>query len=74
MTFFDLRVFNPLTIRCCEKNLEKRYEINEKEKKKNYNERPQRWSMEGSLLLLLMPLEVLKENRMFLRETIKENR
>ena len=56
------------------KNLEKRYEINEKEKKKNYNERPQRWSMEGSLLLLLMPPEVLEENRMFLRETIKENR
>ena len=56
------------------KNLEKRYEINEKEKKKNYNERPQRWSMEGSLLLLLMPPEVFEENRMFLRETIKENR
>ena len=39
--FFDMRVFNPLAKRYREHNLEKCYEINEKEKKRHYNERVQ---------------------------------
>jgi len=37
--FFDVRVFNPLARRYGNISTEKAYEINEKEKKKSYNER-----------------------------------
>ena len=37
--FFDVRVFNPLAARYREADLKKCYSLNEKEKKKNYNER-----------------------------------
>ena len=37
--FFDVRVFNPLAESYRAQNLEKCYEINEKEKKEHYNEK-----------------------------------
>jgi hypothetical protein len=39
MAFFDVRVFNPIAKRYSNQELSKTYEINEKEKKKQYNER-----------------------------------
>ena len=39
--FFDVSVFNPLNERYREQNFEKCYDINEKQKKKHYNERIQ---------------------------------
>ena len=39
MAFFDIRVFNPIAKRYSNKEIAKTYEINEKEKKKQYNER-----------------------------------
>ena len=39
MAFLDVRVFNPNAKRCANIELSKAYEINEKEKKKTYNER-----------------------------------
>ena len=39
MAFLDVRVFNPNAKRCANIKLSKAYEINEKEKKKTYNER-----------------------------------
>ena len=39
MAFFDLRVFNPLAKRYVHMDTSKAYQLNEKEKKKNYNER-----------------------------------
>ena len=39
MAFFDVRVFNPIARRYVNQKLSKTYEINEKEKKKHYNER-----------------------------------
>ena len=39
MAFFDVRVFNPTARRYINQKLSKTYEINEKEKKKHYNER-----------------------------------
>ena len=39
MTFVDVRVFNPNAKRYANIELSKAYEINEKEKKKTYNER-----------------------------------
>ena len=39
MAFFDVRVFNPNAKRYANQELSKAYEINEKEKKKQYNER-----------------------------------
>ena len=38
MTFLDVRVFNPNAKRYANIELSKAYEINEKEKKKTYNE------------------------------------
>ena len=38
-TFFDVRVFNPTAKRYTKKELSKSYEINEKEKKRRYNNR-----------------------------------
>ena len=38
---FDVSVFNPLNERYREQNFEKCYDINEKQKKKHYNERIQ---------------------------------
>ena len=37
--FFDIRVFNPITQRYGSQELTKAYEINEREKKRQYNER-----------------------------------
>ena len=39
MAFFDVRVFNPNAKRYANQELSKAYDINEKEKKKQYNER-----------------------------------
>ena len=39
MTFFDVRVFNPIARRYVSQELSKCYESNEKEKKRQYNER-----------------------------------
>ena len=51
--FFDVRVFNPLAKRYREQNPKKYYKINEKEKKKHYNESIQNVE-HGSLTLLVM--------------------
>ena len=37
--FYDVRVFNPLAKRYANQSLRKSYEINEKEKKRSYNQR-----------------------------------
>ena len=39
MVFFDVRVFNPIAKRYVHMDTSKAYQLNEKEKKKNYNER-----------------------------------
>ena len=39
VTFFDVRVFNPIAKRYVHMDTSKAYQLNEKEKKKNYNER-----------------------------------
>ena len=39
MTFFDVRVFNPNARRYAKQELSKTYQLNEKEKKRLYNER-----------------------------------
>ena len=42
MAFFDVRVFNPTAKRYVNQEISKTYEVNEREKKKLYNERIQR--------------------------------
>ena len=39
MAFFDVRVFNPIAKRYVHMDTSKAYQLNKKEKKKNYNER-----------------------------------
>ena len=39
MVFFDVRMFNPNARRYAKQELSKKYELNEKEKKRLYNER-----------------------------------
>ena len=39
MAFFDVRVFNPKVRRCAKQKLSKTYQLNEKEKRRLYNER-----------------------------------
>ena len=39
MAFYDVRVFNPIARRCVHMDTSKAYQLNEKEKKRNYNER-----------------------------------
>eukprot|EP00794_Sanderia_malayensis_P014468 gene14468-biopygen11582 len=39
VAFFDIRVFNPTANRCCCQEISKSYEINEREKKRAYNDR-----------------------------------
>ena len=39
VAFFDVRVFNPTAKRYVNQELRKSYEVNEKEKKRQYNER-----------------------------------
>ena len=39
MAFFDVRVFNPTVKRYVNQEISKTYEVNEREKKKLYNER-----------------------------------
>ena len=41
VAFFDLRVFNPMATRYVDQDLSKSFEVNEKEKKRAYNERIQ---------------------------------
>ena len=41
MAFFDVRVFNPTAKRYVNQEISKTYEVNEREKKKLYNERIQ---------------------------------
>ena len=39
MAFFDVRVFNPTAKRYANQEISKTYEVNEREKNKQYNER-----------------------------------
>ena len=67
-------VFNPLAKRYQEQNLEKCYEINEKEKKKHYNERIQNVG-HGKFISFFFECQwrFLKRTQTFLRKTIREN-
>ena len=75
---FDVRVFNPNTTRYTKLELSKSYEINEKEKKKYYNERIMQ-TEHGSFTLLVMSATggMSRECRKFyvrLSEMISEKR